>query len=448
MSLVLKNVRILDENGLSDTKTIFIDGNKISRIVDGVVENTLPNDEVFDGIGRTVIPGFANCHTHLYQTFGRGLMDDLHITKWLEIIWQYPKLFSDEALYYSTLLGAIEAVKSGSTVIAELIGDLPDYIVAKAIIDAGLRLVYGKMANDYPEGENTPVKSTEECLKENEEFFYRWHGKENGRITVKFSFAGLPACTDELVKGMVELSKKHGVGIHAHAAEGKEPTEQVKRRFGKGEIIALADLGALNPNTQLAHVIWIDDEEIELLAKSGASVVHCPYTNCKVTDGLSPMYKMQRAGVNITFGVDGAASSSNHDVLLEARLGSMLQKVASMEEKAFDAPSVFRMLTINGAKALGLEGVIGKVEEGYKADLLILDSHNNSKFLSDDVQLSNLVYAVSGLEIVRDVIVDGRFVVKNRSMAIIDEEKILSRAREIFNREKERISTIKRQLLL
>lgn len=445
MSLVLKNVRILDENGLSDTKTIFIDGNKISRIVDGVVENTLPDDEVFDEAGRTVVPGFANCHTHLYQTFGRGLMDDLHITRWLEIIWQYPKLFSDQALYYSTLIGAIETVKSGSTVVAELIGDLPDYAIAKAITDAGLRLVYGKMTNDYPEGENTPVKSTEECLKENEEFFYRWHGKENGRITVKFSFAGLPACTDELVKGMVELSKKYGVGIHTHAAEGKEPTEQVRRRFGKGEIIALAELGALGPNTQLAHVIWIDDEEVELLAKSGASVIHCPYTNCKVTDGLSPMYKMQRAGVNITFGVDGAASSSNHDILLEARLGSMLQKVASMDEKAFDAVSVFRMLTVNGAKALGLDGVIGKIEEGYKADLLILDSHNNSKFLSDDVQLSNLIYAASGQEIVKDVIVDGRFVVKNKSMAIIDEEKILSKAREVFNREKEHLLAIKRK---
>lgn len=444
MSLILKNVRILSENGFSDNKNIVIEQDKIKSIVDSGERISLKGNEIYDVKERTVIPGFMNCHTHLYQTFGRGLMDDLHITQWLELIWQYPKLFSSEAIYYSTLIGAIESIKSGSTVVAELIGDgLPEDIIAQAITDVGLRLVFGKMGNDYPEGENTPVKPTEISLQENEEFFKKWNNKNDGMITVKFSFAGLPACSKELVRGIRELSKKYRVGIHAHAAEGKEPTEQVKKRFGKGEIEALNDLGVLGPTTQLAHVVWLSEEEIEILAKTGTSVIYCPSTNCKITDGISPMYKMWDSGVNITFGVDGAASSSNHDILLEARFGSLLQKVTSLDAKVFDAPSIFKMLTINGSKALGLEGIVGKIEEGYKADLIIVDSNNSYKFLSEDIQLNNLVYGVTGEEIINDVIINGKFMVKNKVLLSMDEKEVLEKARTVFRKEKKNLVSLR-----
>lgn len=433
MGLIIKNVRIYEDKKLSGKKSILIDGNKIIKIGHNFSDEN--KHKILDISGRIVMPGLIDCHTHLYQTFGRGLMDNLHITKWLEIIWQFPHFFSEEALYYSTLLGAIEAIKSGTTTVGELLGESAGEPIIHGLMDSGIRAVVGKMENDYPEGENTPIKSTQDCLDDSKQFFNRWQGKYNGRLKVKFSFAGLPACTDSLIINLVKLAKEYRVGIHAHAAEGQEPTNQVRKRFNKGEISALNDLGALGPATQLAHVIWIDDEEIKLLAQTGTSVIHCPYTNCKVTDGIAPMYKMQKAGVNITFGCDGGASSSNYDVLSEARLGSMLQKVSSMDEKTFNAPSVYDMLTINGACALNLEDEIGKIKEGYKADMIVLE-YPTSKMLSEDVFINNFIYSCSGNEVVRDVIIDGHLIVNNHKFVYIDEDNILNKAREIFLKEK------------
>lgn len=433
MGLIIKNARIYEDKKLSGKKSILIDGNKIIKISHNFSDEN--KHKILDISGRIVMPGLIDCHTHLYQTFGRGLMDNLHITKWLEIIWQFPHFFSEEALYYSTLLGAIEAIKSGTTTVGELLGESAGEPIIHGLIDSGIRAVVGKMENDYPEGENTPIKSTQDCLDDSKQFFNRWQGKYNGRLKVKFSFAGLPACTDSLIINLVKLAKEYRVGIHAHAAEGQEPTNQVRKRFNKGEISALNDLGALGPATQLAHVIWIDDEEIKLLAQTGTSVIHCPYTNCKVTDGISPMYKMQKAGVNITFGCDGGASSSNYDVLSEARLGSMLQKVSSMDEKTFNAPSVYDMLTINGACALNLEDEIGRIKEGHKADMIALE-YPTSKMLSEDVFINNFIYSCSGNEVVRDVIIDGQLIVNNHKFVCINEDTILNEAREIFLKEK------------
>jgi 5-methylthioadenosine/S-adenosylhomocysteine deaminase len=441
MGLIIKNARIYKNRKLSNIKSILIEGNKIIKISHNFSDEN--KHKILDISGRIIIPGLIDCHTHLYQTFGRGLMDDLHITKWLEIIWQFPHLFSEEALYYSTLLGAIEAIKSGTTVVGELLGESAEEPIIQGLMDSGIRAVVGKMKNDYPEGENTPVKSTQDCLNDSKHFFNRWQEKYNCRLKVKFSFAGLPACTDILIEKLIKLAKEFGVGIHAHAAEGREPTNQVRKRFGKGEISALYELDALGPSTQLAHVIWIDDEEIKLLAQTGTSVIHCPYTNCKVTDGISPMYKMQKAGVNITFGCDGGASSSNYDILSEARLGSILQKVFSMDEKTFNAPSVYDMLTVNGACALNLEDEIGRIKEGLKADMIVLE-YPTSKMLSEDVFINNFIYSCSGNEVVRDVIIDGQLIVNNHKFVYINEDNILNNAREIFLKEKGKLIAAKK----
>lgn len=440
MGLIIKNARIYENRKLSSNKSILIEGNKIIKISHNFSDEN--KHKILNISGRIIIPGLIDCHTHLYQTFGRGLMDDLHITKWLEIIWQFPNIFSEKALYYSTLLGAMEAIKSGTTAVGELLGESAEEPIIQGLMDSGIRAVVGKMENDYPEGKNTPVKSTQDCLNDSKQFFNRWQGKYNDRLKIKFSFAGLPACTDILIKELVKLAKESGVGIHAHAAEGWEPTNQVRKRFNKGEIFVLNELGALGPATQLAHVIWIDDEEIKLLAQTGTSVIHCPYTNCKVTDGISPMHKMQKAGVNITMGCDGGASSSNYDILSEARLGSMLQKVFSMDEKTFNSPSVYDMLTVNGARALSLEDDIGRIKEGYKADMVVLE-YPTSKMLSEDVFINNFIYSCSGNEVIRDVIIDGQLTVNNHKFVYINEDNILNNARKIFLKEKKELVTIK-----
>ncbi len=436
MNLLVENATILHSDGkLSRNKNILIENGKIKKIYNISDDiNINKRLQVLNCKGDFVVPGFMNCHTHLFQCFGRGLMDDIELAKWLEIIWKFPELFSDEAIYYSTLIGAIEALKSGSVSVAEIIiPGIAEDAVAEAITSTGLRLIFGKMANDYMEGTNTPAKSTEKSLQEAEDFYHKWHGKNDGKITTKFTFMGLPAATKELVMGIGELSRKYGTGIHTHAAEGKTATMKVKERFGMKEIQALESFGVLVETAQLAHVIWIGLEEIDILEKTGTTVVHCPLTNCKLADGLAPMYDLKKAGINIAFGTDGAASSSNHDLLLEAKTGAMLQKVASMDSSSFDAHSVFKMLC-KGAGDSGFKNP-GELNEGDPADFLVLDS-SDSRFLVEESYLNNLIYASTGKEIVKDVVIGGEIVVRNRKTTLISEEEVISKAREILEKEK------------
>lgn len=447
MGIEIRNARIIDEKVIKGPLSIFISQDSIAGVGEEPLEKTQGEKyEVLDAQGNFLIPGLVDCHTHLYQTFGRGFMDDIHITRWLEVIWQFPQIFSEEALYYSTLLGAMEAIGSGTTMVADLIEGKKEDPIIQAIIDSGLRAVVGKMENDFPEGENTPVRSTEECLRDSERFFKRWQKSGNGRINVRFSFAGLPASTPELVKGLVNLSKEYGVGIHAHAAEGKEPTLKVWERFGKGEVETLDELGALTPSTLLAHVIWVVEKEMEILKERETSVVHCPFTNCKVTDGVSPMFLMAKKGVNVTFGCDGGASSSNYDLIKEAQYGSLLQKVFSMQEGVFNPRFLLEALTVNGAKALGMDRKIGKIQKGFKADLVVLQLPP-SKCLSWDTFLPNLMYSSSGTEAVQAVIINGRILFKDRRFTLLNEERILGKAKEVFEKEKEKlIDTLKKTL--
>ncbi|MGE5593120.1 MAG: amidohydrolase family protein [Betaproteobacteria bacterium] len=437
--VLFKNALIYRESGDPFARgDLLVEGNRVHRIVYRPERLELPAGGpgyvVIEASNLALVPGFVDAHTHLLQTFGRGLMDGLPLTPWLRLIWNYR--LSWDGYYYSTLLGAMEALASGTTCVSEMITECahPDAVV-QALVDSGLRASVAPAIADHMEGENTPVRATDAALKLAEEFVTTWNGKASGRLLARIAPVGLPACTKQLLRNAVELSLAHGVGLHTHACEGRAETEASLARFGKSEIAVLDECGVLTSRTQLVHVIWVDERDIGLIAQGGSSVVQCPSSNVRLLDGITPVVKMQRAGVPVALGGDGAASSGAYDMLVEGRFSAMLQRLATGEASVLSPRDVMSMLTRNGAVAAGWAG-LGELSEGCLADMVGFNVDSPRLAAADHYALlSNIVFAASTRD-VEVVMVDGKIVVSGGNHVALDVEDVARRAREVLGRER------------
>lgn len=436
--VLFKDALIYKESGDPFARgDLLVEGNRIRKIVYRPERLAPPaggsEHVVIEASNLALVPGFVDAHTHLLQTFGRGLMDGLPLTPWLRLIWDYK--LSWEGYYYSTLLGALEALASGTTCVSEMITECahPDAVI-QALIDSGLRASVAPAIADYMEGENTPVRETDAALKVAEDFITAWNGKASGRLLARVAPVGLPACTKELLCKAVELSRAYRVGLHIHACEGRSETEASLARFGKSEIAVLDECQVLSPDTQLVHVIWVDEHDIGLIAQSGSSVVQCPSSNIKLLDGVTPVVRMQRAGIPVALGGDGAASSGAYDLLVEGRFSAMLQRLVTGEASVLGPQDVLNMLARNGAQATGWAD-LGELSEGCLADLVGFNVDSPRLAAADHYALlSNIVFTASTRDI--DVVmVDGSIVVSSGNHATLDVEDIVRRARSVLGRE-------------
>ena len=431
--MLLKNLRIFNEQ---TAQFQFMD----IRIDDGMIKEVTGNlhpktsEHVHDFNGKIAVPGFIDAHTHLTQTFARGLLDDLPLTQWLEKIWTYR--LDDEAAYYSTLLGCLEAIRTGTTTVSEMLVDRDDDYtsIVQAIFDSELRANVGLAIGDYKEGKNTPIATIDECLEKTRVLFERWDSTGSGRMKVVVAPVGLPACTAKLMKESSELAKELNTGIHTHACEGLLQTKEIYKRYGCGEIEALYRFGVLGKKTELVHVIWLSNLEIDLLARTDTSVVHCPNSNMKLTDGISPVVKMIDRGVNVAIGCDGAASNGNYDMLREVRSASMLQKVSSMRADTFPTVYAYQTITKNGAKAIGREDEIGAIKAGLKADITVID-YPALHLINDERLLSNLINSGTGYD-VSDVFINGEHLLANKNFTKFNLQEVITKCEKIMKRVK------------
>jgi 5-methylthioadenosine/S-adenosylhomocysteine deaminase len=413
---------------------ILINGDTIIQVSQEQIEAG-SDMQVFELHGKLVLPGFVDGHTHLAQSFGRGIYDNLHLTEWL-LARSWDKPMNEEEVYTASLIGALEAVRSGTTTVAEMttVGGLGD-IVIQAIADSGLRAVVCTPMGDYQEGQNRPPKmNSSDCLEAMCQTFKRWQGAADGRISVRISPVGLPACTEELMHGSRELANELGVGIHTHCCEGETETANSYERFGISEVEVLERCGVLGPDAQLVHCIWLNERDKQLIAETGSHVITCPSTNTKVTDGMPPMPDLYKLGVNIGIGCDGEASSGSYDMLQEARLVSLLGKVSTMDAAMFPAEVTYEMMTVNGSRAIGLEGQVGVLEPGRKADVTVID-YPRVHLIDERRLLSNLIYSATGGD-VDSVFVGGKPLIWRREMTHLDEEAITANALELMRKVK------------
>ncbi|MBQ6492775.1 MAG: amidohydrolase [Erysipelotrichaceae bacterium] len=431
---LIRNADIACFDDLSVSKNdILIEDGRFKKIVKKIETSECPGATVIDAHGMLAMPGFIDCHSHTYQTFIKGPLDDLVITDWLVRLFKFEDAMSEEDYYYATLLSCLSSLRFGTTTINEMGGwDHVDAIL-QAFEDAGVRCTFGISTTDVPENEVTPLVSVDEALKRTEAIYEKCHGRNHGLMRASVAPAGLPAVSAEMAKALKKYANEKGLIYHTHLGEGKMETENVAKAYGlKGEAEALDQLGLLDKHTLLAHSIWLSDEEIDLIAERGAIPVHCPNTNMKISDGIPKIAQMLKKGIPVAMGCDGEASSGTRDMVREGKAGSYLQKAITLDPTVMDAGTTFKMMTINGARALGYED-LGEIKEGNQADLVLVNMEDDFSLTDHDHRIGNLLYAGTG-HAVDTVFVAGELRVRNKHIQNFDEQFILNKCNELIHK--------------
>lgn len=430
-TFVLKNVLLPDFDALTTSPVdVYVENGKFAQIAPQIDRPC----KVVDGEGMLILPGMADIHTHMVQSLTKGPLDDLNITDWLGKMLKAQWSLSAEEWYYGVLLGCLQSLRNGVTAVNEMTYFPQIEAVVQAYQDAGIRATFGIGATDIAENDQVKVTSVDECLRQAELLYDRWHGK--GLLRTSAVPQGRPACTGELMVALKSFARERGLVYHTHLAEGKKETDMVRSWTGRGEAEELGYLGVLDENTILAHSIWLTDEEIQLLADTRAVVAHCPSTNMKLADGAPRIWQMRKAGVRMGFGCDGEASSANRDLLREARHGSYLQKVLTLDATALPAQDCYKMLTVDAMEALGYKD-LGKIEVGYAADFSLVKMDALSTTNKQRI-LTNLLYAGNG-EQIQSVYVAGQPVLEKGIFLRHDIGQILEQCEKILWKIEERI---------
>ena len=405
----------------------------------------LPGEHVVDAGGAVLLPGLVNAHTHLYQVLLRAVWEDLELMPWLRRIYGCARVLRPEHFYAGSLLGCVEAVRSGVTTVCEhnFLNPSPDcaFETIRAIENSGLRGVFARTIMDA--GEIVP-----NCTKEKPQQAFRQIEilltQHQNRDRLKFMTGpNTPPIntTPELLRDLRSFADDHSLGISAHVAESKSVVESVQRQHGKNGVVEfLAQFGIPAANSIFAHSVHVSEKEIGILRETGTSVSHNPVSNMMLGDGIAPIVEMIRQGVNIGLGTDGAASNHSQDLFDTMKAASLLQKVHHHDAGVIDPFSVLRMATAGGAKSLGLESVCGTVEIGKRADLILVDIDTVHNQPVNDI-FSQLVHCAKASD-VQTVIVEGEIVMRERQLQRLDEKQILLDAKVAHHDLMERVSQL------
>ena len=443
-NILIKNgsiVTVDDEQQVYRRGYVFIEDDRIIAVNAGDAPVRYQKaDIVIDASYMAVMPGMVNAHTHLFQTFLRGLADDKPLLDWLKTaIWPVAQVMTEEDAYVSALLGFIENIRGGATAVIDhqYIHTQPtnDDGVCQAAVETGVRFM---LARGWADIDYHPSlqETSQRIITETTRLYKKWHGHSHNRIQVEFGPLIPWGCTDETMLATYELSKTWGTGTHIHVAETQEEIRINLEKRGNRHIEWLDDLGILGPDVQLVHSVWLEDNEIDLIAEKGGVIVHCPVSNMYLASGVARVPEMYKRGIKIALATDGPGSNNNQDMLEVLKTTALLHKVHSLDAMALLPEDVIWMACQGGASAFGQPDQIGSLEPGKKADLVLVDLNTPLAMPVHRVP-SALVYNLSTRD-VDTVIVDGKILMQNKEVLVLDEKALLARARktcaDLFNR--------------
>ncbi|MGI9354390.1 MAG: amidohydrolase family protein [Rhizobiaceae bacterium] len=370
------------------------------------IEVAHPGVTVRSGGDRILMPGIVNGHCH--SGLLRGTAEGLPVWDWLRMfIDPMHRVLNAEEAEAASWLCYAESALSGTTTIV----DMWRYMhgSARASESLGTRAVLVPYVGEHPD------YNYFETLDSNEQLLSEWHRKCDGRINVWVGLEHLFYATEDKYRDFIDLAKKYDTGFHTHSNEAEIELREMDKRYGKRSIHVLRDLGFFEPrNTLLAHCVWLDDSEIEVLAEHSVGVAHNPVSNMKLASGIAPVEKLLDAGVNVSIGTDGEKENNNLDMFDDIKCTSLLGKLNELNASAMDAWDVLRMATIMGAATIGLDHEIGSIEIGKKADLIQVrtDTPRMTPLIGEGEHFNlhhNLVHSARGSD-VDLTMVDGKIV--------------------------------------
>jgi 5-methylthioadenosine/S-adenosylhomocysteine deaminase len=383
---------------------------------------------VVDAAGKVVLPGLVNAHTHLSQTFMRGLGDDRPLMDWLKgVVWPMQAAMTPDDVYLATLLGLVENITCGVTSLIKhhKITNSPAHNDAalRAMLRVGLpaTLAYGWVDM----GANAPP--VEASVAEMERLRAAAQGSP---IRVAVGPMAPWRCTDEAIRRTFALAEAWDVPFHLHVAEAEAEVGLMIQRNGMRHVEWLAALDVLSPRTQLVHSVWLSAEEVDLIAERGAQVIHCPTSNMYLASGTAKVPEMLRRGIPVALGTDGPGSNNSQDMLELLKITALLAKIDTMNATALLPADVLRMATVAGARATGQGG--GTLEVGAPARIIVVDI-DTPRGAPVHSPASALVYSATGPD-VDAVIIGTQFMVRGKQVQGIDVPALLAECREAARR--------------
>lgn len=385
--------------------------------------------EVIDCGGKVLMPGLVNTHTHVPMTLLRGLSDDLRLDVWL-MGYMMPverEFVSPEFVRLGTRLACAELIRSGVTTFNDMYYFEDD--VAEATAEAGMRAVVGQTVMKFPSPDAT---SYEEALDRCRDLIDKW--KDHALIVPAIAPHAVYTCTPDVLTACVELAKATDTIVHFHVAETVDEVEAIRNEHGIPVVPYIRKFGMLETRLIAAHCVHIDRGEMRSLMHANAGIAHNPSSNLKLASGFAPVARMMEVGCNVGIGTDGTGSNNDLDFVEEIRLASMIAKPVAEDPTALPARQVLAMATIIGAKAIHLDNIIGSLEPGKRADLILVDLspiHNQPRFRRDPEAIyAQIIYATKSTD-VTDVMVNGQWLMRDRQLTTLNEAKLIAEAQNM-----------------
>ncbi len=399
------------------------------RIASVGAEEIGPHDITIDATGHVLLPGFVQTHIHLCQTLFRGYADDLRLLDWLRTrIWPMEAAHTPASLRASARLACLELLQSGTTAILTMETVRGTDTVIEAASATGIRATIGKclMDDTTPDAPDGLREHGRAALDESVALFRRYNGTADGRIRIAFAPRFALSCSRELLEAVAATAAGLNAIVHTHAAEQPDEVALVRSLTGQGNLEYFDTVGLMSPRLNVAHCVWVDEQDQTLLADRRVKVTHCPGSNLKLGSGISPVPDMRARGVCVSLGADGAACNNHLDMFGEMRLAATLQSIRSAPG-TLSARDALWMATRAGAVALGLDAEVGSVEAGKQADLILVDMSSPRIAPAPD-PFSAIVYA-AGPGDVRMTMVGGEILAKDGAFLHLDPAEITAAAR-------------------